>query len=80
MNTTIPDHTRGAIDRYVKYRLPPGGFLTAVLQNRLFDAVARADKEHLAALGSIVQFIYNEVPSDAWGSDAAVRSWLQNNG
>ena len=45
--TTIPEHTKGALDRYVDHGLEPGGFLTAVLTNDLFGAVARADSENI---------------------------------
>ena len=40
----IPVFTKEALDRYVNDRIPTGGFLHAVLTDRLFDAVGRADK------------------------------------
>ena len=72
----IPVFTKEALDRYVNDRIPTGGFLHAVLTDRLFDAVGRADKENLAALRDIVTYIYNELPSDCWGSEAKVHNWL----
>lgn len=74
----VPEHTRGAIERYVFDRLEPGGFLTAVLCNNLMGAVGRADSENILALKDICQFIYNEVPSVAWGSEKNIAKWLDN--
>lgn len=74
----VPDHTRGAIERYVFDRYEPGSFLTAVLCNDLMAAVARADSQNYMALKEICQFIYNEVPSSAWGSPKNVANWLDN--
>ena len=73
---TIPVITKEALDRYVNDRISTGGFLHAVLADRLFDAVGRADKENLAALRDIVTYIYNELPGDCWGSAAKVHNWL----
>jgi len=74
----IPEHTRGSLERYIKYGIPPGGFLTAVLSNDLFGAVGRADQENLVALHEIVEFIYRELPGGAWGSSQHVSDWLRS--
>lgn len=74
----VPEHTKDAIDRYVKNRLPPGGFLTAVLSDKLFDAVGRADHINVNALPNIVKYIYNELPSGCHGSPEAVEAWLNS--
>lgn len=36
---------------YIEHRIQPGGFLTSVLSNDLFDAVARADYENAKNVG-----------------------------
>lgn len=74
----IPEHTLAALNRYVEHRLMPGGFLTRVLCNDLFGAVAHADSENRAALADICQYIYNRIPGDAWGSQETVWKWLEN--
>ena len=73
----IPELTLDALDRYVNHRLQPGGFLTAVLSNDLFGAVGKADSYNKLALTDICQYIYNEVPSNAWGSYEVVRNYLR---
>ncbi len=73
----IPTHTQAALDRYVKHKIIPGGFLMAVLSNDLFGAVAQADSENLAALPEIVKYIYNNCPSNAWGSKDQVWAYVR---
>ena len=74
----IPVHTQRIISDYVEHRYHPGGFIEAVLSNDLFGAVARADKDNLAALPEIVKFIYNQTPSNCWGSKAIVWQYLES--
>lgn len=64
----IPEHTRAAIERYLQYGYMPGDFLVCVLTNDLFGAVGRADSENIKALKDICMFVYNEMPSNSWGS------------
>jgi hypothetical protein len=58
----IPEMTRGSIMRYVEHGIQPGGFLTAVLSNDLYNATGRADRENLAALPAIVRWFANNCP------------------
>ena len=73
----IPAHTQRALQRYAEHGIQPGGFLTAVLSNDLFSAVACADSENLAALTDIVTFIYNRLPQDSWGDSETIRRFSQ---
>lgn len=73
----IPEHTQGALSRYIEDGYQPGGFLTSVLCNDLMGAVARADGENIWALKDICQFVYNCVPSDAWGSAAKMDAYME---
>ena len=72
----IPRHTLGGIKRYVENRIPPGGFLTAVLENNLRKSFGQADKENREALFEIVCHCYKELPYDCWGSPEKVKNWL----
>jgi len=71
----IPEETQDAIRRWVLRGEYPGGFLTAVLENRLSQAIARADAENLLALPSIVNFLYNRTPAQCNGSPESVAAW-----
>lgn len=72
----IPEQILRSIYGYVEYRQATGHFLNAVLTNNLYDAIARADKESLAALREIVTFVHMEVRSDCYGSKEKVQDWL----
>ena len=52
-----------------------GDFIGAVLRNDLKEAVGRADEEALDNLPHIVAYLYNDCPSDCWGSTARVADW-----
>ena len=71
----IPICTLYGLIGHVCYGHSIGHFLTAVLTNDLVGAINRADKENLAALRQIVQFVYNELPSPCWGSLTAINEW-----
>lgn len=66
----------GGLERYLNNGIMPGGFLTAVLENNLSQAFGRADSYNSANLKDIVAYIYNYVPSSAWGSPAKVSAWV----
>jgi len=70
-----PQNIRESIRAYVRGR-PTGGFLEAVLQNDLMEAVLRADDTNRECLPAILAFVYNNVPSPMWGSPKAVDDHL----
>lgn len=72
----IPGHTQLALSAYVEEGIIPGGFLTAILCNDLFGAVARADALNLSCMGDICKFIYNRLPQGAWGSAEIMRDYV----
>jgi len=76
VDEVVDEHILDIIDRYVKERVPTGGFLEAVLCNDLREAYNRADDQNFIALPWIVFYLYNEVPGDCWGSLRAVKNWL----
>ena len=71
---------RESLDAYVQHRYQPGGFLTAVLSNDLFEAFGRGDAAAIVNLPHIVSYIYNELPSGCHGSPERVRAWLREGG
>lgn len=72
----IPATILEALYAYVEHRQQPGHFLNAVLSNNLLEAVQRADSQSQAALREIVEFVYNNLPSNSYGSYRAVSAWL----
>lgn len=73
-------HITQAIDLYVKKGIPTGSCTEAILSNDLFDAFGRADLDTRNNMFEIVQYIYNEVPSEAWGSREAYSDWVKKGG
>jgi hypothetical protein len=56
---------------------PVGHFLTALLSNDLVGACGAADQTNLWLLPIYAAFLYNEMPSRAWGSAEKVAAWLE---
>ena len=73
----IPEIVKDSIDRYVSDKIPTGGFIKAVLSNNLFEAFSRADNNNTKHMSDIVGYIYNEIPSECWGSPEIVEKWLK---
>lgn len=76
----LPKHLHAGLERYVHSGIPPGGFLRAVLCNDLRLAVLRADDVSRADLANIVTYLYQSVPSLAWGSPEAYETWIAHEG
>lgn len=73
----VPWHMHGAIGRYIKHRIPPGSFLTAVICNDLKKAVDTADLANRNHLADYVKWFYNHAPSGCWGSRENYEQWLR---
>ena len=73
----IPESTRYALDAWAERAQLPGGFVAAVLRNDLFDAIGRADESNIAAIHSIVAYVYNEMPAACWGSREKCAAWMR---
>ena len=72
----IPQITLESLREYVEHRVPTGGFLKAVLTNKLSESFSRADNGNCAAMFDIVHYCYNKIPSACWGSDEKYENWL----
>lgn len=72
----VPEHTAQGFANYVFKRVPPGGFVTAVLSNNMKEAFLRADAQNKAAMEEIVSFLYMAMPTTVWGSVEIVRAHL----
>tara|TARA_R100001086_G_scaffold223929_1_gene141764 strand:- start:114 stop:452 length:339 start_codon:yes stop_codon:yes gene_type:complete len=76
--SNAPIHILDSINRYVEHGIEPGGFVTAVLSNNLVATFRAADAKSLRGLSDILQYIYLEIPSACWGSEAKVKAWTKN--
>jgi len=71
----LPDNLQGGMERYIEDGILPGHFLTAVLENNLFNAVMRADANNLKEIPNIVKWLHWEIPSASHGSKENVLHW-----
>lgn len=74
----ITENIKESLNRYVEHHIPTGSFLNAVLSNDLFESFGRADSKNRENLFEICEYIYNEIPSNCWGSKEIVNRWLEN--
>jgi len=72
----ISENIKQTIERYTEERLQPGSFITAVLSNDLIRACECADENNKHEIFNIVKYLYNNVPSQCWGSEERVKRWL----
>jgi hypothetical protein len=73
----IPEYMHDGLRNHIEERTPTGGFLRAVFNNDLKEAVGRADENNMRNLPAYVNYLYNYAPSDCWGSPAKVEAWLR---
>lgn len=66
-----------AVERYEKFKMSPGSFMAAVLENDLVGAVSYGDSECLENLPAFVRYLYNEVDSSVWGNQDRVQNHLR---
>jgi hypothetical protein len=65
-----------SLDRYMNEKIPCGGFLNAVLENDLFEAMGKADARNRVTIFLICRYIYNNLPAQSFGSKELVAEWL----
>lgn len=76
--TLLPGHMRGAMQRYVEDKLPPGSFLEAVLANDLCGACMRADSTNIGCLQDYAAWLKFHAPRQLWGSYQKVDDWINS--
>lgn len=76
----LPDYMQEGMQLWIERGILPGGFLTAVLRNDLMGALGRADSTNIDRLKDYGMFLYNEAPSDCFGSDEKVQKWEERGG
>jgi len=71
----VPEHLRQGLVDYVLRAQTPGGFLRAVIDDQLCEAIMRADFVSREHLREIVQWLAGYAPGPCHGSAAKRRSW-----
>ena len=76
----VPEHLFNGLRNFALHGLEPGGFMFALLSNDLRRSCELADAISGPAIFEIVSYIYNELPSNCWGSPEKVKAWLELGG
>jgi len=65
---------------YIEEGILPGDFLTAVLSNDLMESFGRADDINRPRIYDYCVFLYNQAPSNCFGSPENVKNWVSRGG
>lgn len=76
----LPSHMREPMLKYIEHGWLPGGFLTAVLENNLCEAVNRADTLNINRIPDCVHYLMWYAPGLCWGSPEKVGLWHERGG
>lgn len=80
----IPEHMHSSIVEWIETaRIPPrlmGSFLRALLTNDLMGTFAHADETNRHAVDQWVTFLYNDAPSECYGTLAKLEAWHERGG
>jgi hypothetical protein len=72
----LEPHEVEALTRYVRDRIEPGDFLSAVISNDLKEACGRADHLNRRKIFEYCEWLYNNAPRACWGSSDRMNAWL----
>lgn len=73
----IPQHMRGAMERYMEKGIHPGNFLYQLLVGNLARATAAADHINRRSLLAYGEFLWNHANPDSYGSVDKVEAWMK---
>ena len=74
----IPERMHDGIIRFYENGIPPGQFLTAIIENDLRTACGFADDENKSIIHKYVMWFYNQAPCDSWGFEGALDRWCNH--
>jgi hypothetical protein len=74
----LPSQMERSVVLYVLYRVKPGSYLMALLENDLLGVINRADDQNISLIKQWIRLLYNceAIPGDCWGSTDRVKTWL----
>lgn len=72
----VPPHMQEGVINYLENGVHPGGFLSELLQGKI-SAFFHADATNRACMQSWVDFLYQDMPGLAWGTEDRFNQWLE---
>ena len=76
----IPPYMLNSVINYLMHGTEPGGFLTAVICNKLVQSFGKADENNAACMRDWADILYNVFPSEAWGNEEKFNAWIKDGG
>lgn len=76
----LPEHMQEGMRLYIEKGIPPGSFLTAVLENDLVASFGQADYINQSRLLDFAVFLMQQAPQECWGDTDTVNRWLEGQG
>ena len=73
----LPEHMQQGMKLYIENNIEPGGFLFHMLSMNIKEAFARADVINRQNMDNYINWIHDNCPRDAWGSEQKVLNWLE---
>jgi hypothetical protein len=73
----IPDYMVDGLVLYLTRGVPPGGFLTAVLNNDFLGAIGKADARNRESLYAYAVFLVCDAPIGSHGRSGIVSEWIK---
>ena len=80
LDNLVLHNLRGGLVRHILEGGRVGGFLTALLENDLRQAVVRADPDSFDSLRNLVRFLNSFAPRNCHGGVVNVSTWIGHGG
>ena len=74
----IPSYMHESIMGYYEEGWTPGGFLSAIINNDLKEAIIRSDDNNIDRFKQYMMWFYNYAPAGTWGYKGAVKDYLNS--
>lgn len=78
--TKLPEHMQESVLAWIERGQKPGRFLSAVFANDLHAAAVSADDKNIEALPAYARFLFNDAPSECFGSPELAARWNELGG
>jgi hypothetical protein len=74
----IPEHIRFSFENYLIHGIHPGGFVSSIIANDIFNAVYKADNINMTRISNITTWIVINMPTSSIGSYDAIKDWCSD--
>lgn len=76
----LPEKWRGEARAYIEHGKQVDPFLLAILSNDLLGAAGWSDADDLSVLRAWTDWLWLDIPEDAWGNRRKVAAWIAKGG